>query len=70
MEIVELPPGDERLEAVFPVMRELRTELSDDELAERSRAWSQPPPRVESGVLAKYAALVSSASEGAVTRPS
>jgi dihydroxy-acid dehydratase len=48
---------------------QLSAELSDDELAERSRAWSQPPPRYESGVLAKYAALVSSASEGAVTKP-
>ena len=48
---------------------DLSVELSDDELAERLRAWSPPPPRYESGVLAKYAALVSSASEGAVTRP-
>jgi GNAT superfamily N-acetyltransferase len=32
MEIVELPPGDERLEAVWPVMQELRTELSEEEL--------------------------------------
>jgi GNAT superfamily N-acetyltransferase len=38
MEIVELAPGDERLMAVYPVMRELRTELSDDELAERYAA--------------------------------
>jgi GNAT superfamily N-acetyltransferase len=29
--IVELPPGDERLAAVYPVMRELRTELSEDD---------------------------------------
>jgi dihydroxy-acid dehydratase len=48
---------------------ELRAELSDDELAERLRRWSAPPPRYAEGVLAKYAALVSSASEGAVTRP-
>ena len=48
---------------------DLSVGLSDDELAERLRAWSPPPPRYESGVLAKYAALVSSASEGAVTRP-
>ena len=34
-----------------------------------SPRWTLPPPRYESGVLAKYAALVSSASEGAVTRP-
>jgi dihydroxy-acid dehydratase len=49
--------------------RELRVELSDDELAERLARWAPPAPRYSSGVLAKYAALVSSASEGAVTRP-
>jgi dihydroxy-acid dehydratase len=48
---------------------ELRAELSDDEIAARLAAWSPRPPRYETGVLAKYAALVSSASEGAVTRP-
>jgi dihydroxy-acid dehydratase len=49
--------------------RELRVELSGDELAARLRDWSPPAPRYETGVFAKYAALVSSASEGAVTRP-
>jgi dihydroxy-acid dehydratase len=49
--------------------RELRVDLSDDEIAIRLRDWSAPPPRYSGGVLAKYAALVSSASEGAVTRP-
>ena len=49
--------------------RELRVELSDDELSARLDAWSPPEPRYETGVLAKYAKLVSSASEGAVTRP-
>jgi dihydroxy-acid dehydratase len=48
---------------------ELHVDLSDDEIAERLRAWIEPPPRYDGGVLAKYAALVSSASEGAVTRP-
>ena len=47
--------------------RELRAELSDDELAARLAAWEPPPPRYTRGVFAKYAALVSSASEGAVT---
>ena len=47
--------------------RELRVELSDDELAARLAAWKPPPPRYTTGVFAKYAALVSSASEGAVT---
>jgi dihydroxy-acid dehydratase len=49
--------------------RELRVELSDDEIAARLRDWSAPPPRYPTGVLAKYAASVSSASEGAVTQP-
>jgi dihydroxy-acid dehydratase len=49
--------------------RELRVELSDDEIAARLRDWTPPQPRYSSGVFAKYAALVSSASEGAVTRP-
>lgn len=44
-------------------------ELSDEEIAERLRSWRQPAPRYTSGVFAKYASLVSSAAEGAVTRP-
>jgi dihydroxy-acid dehydratase len=48
--------------------RALAVELSDDELAARLSGWTPPPPRYTSGVFAKYAALVSSASEGAVTR--
>jgi dihydroxy-acid dehydratase len=36
-------------------------------LAARRAAWSPPPPRYPGGVFAKYAALVSSASEGAIT---
>jgi dihydroxy-acid dehydratase len=47
--------------------RELRAELSDDELSARLADWSPPPLRYTEGVFAKYAALVSSASEGAVT---
>jgi dihydroxy-acid dehydratase len=50
--------------------RELRVELSEDELTARLRDWSPPPARYASGVFAKYAALVTSASEGAITRPS
>jgi dihydroxy-acid dehydratase len=38
-------------------------------LAERRSRWTAPPPNYRTGVLAKYAALVSSASEGAVTNP-
>jgi dihydroxy-acid dehydratase len=49
--------------------RELRVELTDGEIAARLARVTPPPPRYERGVLAKYAALVSSASEGAVTRP-
>ena len=48
--------------------RTLSVELADDELQARLDRWSPPPPRYANGVFAKYAALVSSASEGAVTR--
>ena len=46
----------------------LQLDLADAEIAERLRAWRAPKPRYAGGVFAKYAALVSSASEGAVTR--
>jgi dihydroxy-acid dehydratase len=49
--------------------RRLDVELSDDEIAARLRDWSPPPPRIATGVLAKYASLVLPASEGAITRP-
>jgi dihydroxy-acid dehydratase len=47
--------------------KRLTLEVSETELAKRKAAWTAPPPRVERGVLAKYARCVRSASEGAVT---
>jgi len=47
--------------------RRLDVDLSAQQLAERTRSWSAPPPRYERGVFAKYTALVSSAAQGAVT---
>lgn len=47
--------------------RVLQVHLSDEELAERRRNWQPPEPRFTSGVIAKYARLVSSSSRGAVT---
>ncbi len=47
--------------------RRLDVEISDAELAERLKTWQAPAPRYATGVLAKYAKLVSSASMGAVT---
>jgi dihydroxy-acid dehydratase len=47
--------------------RELRVELTDADIAERMKSWQKPKPRYDTGVLAKYAKLVSSASLGAVT---
>jgi dihydroxy-acid dehydratase len=47
--------------------RELRVDLSDDEIKKRVAAYQSPPPPFKSGVLAKYARQVGSASEGAVT---
>jgi dihydroxy-acid dehydratase len=47
--------------------RHLHLEVADDEIARRLAAWTPPAPAFTSGVMAKYARLVSSASEGAVT---
>ena len=45
----------------------LQLNVSDQELALRHETWHPPAPRYKTGVLVKYAALVSSASLGAVT---
>src|SRR5690606_21480284 len=45
----------------------LQLEVDEAELARRRAAWRPPTPRYTTGVLAKYAKLVSSASVGAVT---
>jgi len=49
--------------------RALDLDVDENTLAERRARWTEPAPRYETGVMAKYAALVSSASEGAVTNP-
>jgi dihydroxy-acid dehydratase len=47
--------------------KSLRIELSDEEIKARLAKWKAPAPRYKTGVFAKYAALVSSASLGAIT---
>jgi dihydroxy-acid dehydratase len=47
--------------------REVNVKLSAAELKQRAKSWKPPKTRYKRGVLAKYARLVSSASEGAVT---
>ena len=47
--------------------RKLEVDLSDEEIGSRTAAYRSPEPAYTSGVMAKYAATVSSASEGAVT---
>jgi dihydroxy-acid dehydratase len=49
--------------------RLLEVEISDDLLRQRMAQWKAPQPRYPTGVFAKYGALVSSASQGAITRP-
>jgi dihydroxy-acid dehydratase len=49
--------------------RRIDLDIPDDELEARLADYEPPEPEVTTGVLAKYAALVSSASEGAITRP-
>src|SRR3954452_6762552 len=47
--------------------RELRVDLSDDDIRERVAAYQSPPPKFTSGVLGKYAKHVGSAAQGALT---
>ena len=53
--------------AIDPEGRRLDLDIDPAEVRSRLAAWSPPAPRYSSGVLAKYARLVSSASTGAVT---
>ncbi|MDQ3548045.1 MAG: dihydroxy-acid dehydratase [Chloroflexota bacterium] len=65
--IAALREGD--IIAIDVMERTLNVELSDEEIASRLADWQPPKPRYTTGVFAKYAALVSTADEGAVTRP-
>jgi dihydroxy-acid dehydratase len=63
--IALLRDGDEIV--IDAAKNRIDVSLSDEELATRRASWVQPEPRYRYGVLAKYAKLVTSASEGAVT---
>jgi dihydroxy-acid dehydratase len=54
--MIELDLDSKRLQLLVP----------DEELSRRREGWMPPPPRVSSGYLARYAALVKDASSGAV----
>jgi len=43
--------------------------VSEDEMKQRRNEWKQPKPNYTSGALAKYASLVGSAAQGAITKP-
>jgi dihydroxy-acid dehydratase len=49
------------------VRKSIDLQVPQETIDRRLRAWVAPPARAERGLLAKYAHLVSSASEGAVT---
>lgn len=50
--------------------RSLNVKLTDAEIQKRLSTWKAPAPRFRTGVMAKYAVMVSSAAQGAVTTPS
>jgi dihydroxy-acid dehydratase len=60
-----LEDGDEI--EINAVKNRISVDLSDAEITARKAKWVRPEPRYRYGVLAKYAKLVTSASEGAVT---
>jgi dihydroxy-acid dehydratase len=49
--------------------RSIELLVDEDELARRREGWKVPPPRYTTGVLAKFARLVSGADRGAITEP-
>jgi dihydroxy-acid dehydratase len=49
--------------------RSLNVSLTDAEIQRRMSTWRAPAPRFSTGVMAKYALMVSSAAQGAVTTP-
>jgi len=63
--IAILRDGDEIV--IDAVNNRIDVNLTDEEIAARKAVWQQPAPRYTHGVLAKYAKLVATASEGAVT---
>jgi dihydroxy-acid dehydratase len=65
--IAALRDGD--LVTIDTDARKLDVELSPEALAERLSGFRPPAPHYRTGVFAKYASLVSSAEEGAVTSP-
>ena len=63
--IAGIRDGDE---IIFDIKaRTLSVDIPEDELTRRVSDWSLPPKEVASGVMTKYAALVSSAAQGATT---
>ncbi len=49
--------------------RSLNVDITDAEIQRRMSTWKPPAPRFSTGVMAKYALMVSSAAQGAVTTP-
>ena len=48
--------------------KSITLELSDDEIKNRLKDWKKPAPKITKGYMARYAKLVSSASEGAIVK--
>ena len=63
--IAALRTGD--IVVVDVANRRLDVDLTDAQIKERLAAWTAPAPRYQTGVMAKYARMVSSAAVGAVT---
>lgn len=65
--IALIEPGD-RIEIDIPA-RSINLLVSAEALAARRMRWTAPPPKIRSGYLARYAAMVGSAAEGAILKP-
>lgn len=63
--IAVLQDGD--IVTIDSITQEISFDISDEELERRLSEWQEPPLKHKTGVLGKYAKLVSSAAKGAVT---
>ena len=66
-------PGMLRIKIPFggvnPKQLRILADLSEEELQQRMKVWSRPPPNYSSGVIAKYGQSFGSAAHGATTNP-
>jgi dihydroxy-acid dehydratase len=58
---------NDRIEIDIPG-KTINLQVADEEIKKRLSGWTRPEPKISHGYMERYSRMVSSASEGAVTR--